>query len=100
MLTGRQCPGKPHNPNHPHEPGRPGTNRPPRASEIAQGTPIALASSAAFRIQTIVAVGRKAQEALARKGVEAPPVRHPAQGGARIFATQLAQVEEASLSGP
>ncbi|MER6535675.1 uracil-DNA glycosylase [Streptomyces sp900105755] len=87
-------------PNHPHEPGRPGTNRPPRASEIAQGTPIALALSAAFRIQTIVAVGRKAQEALARNGVEAIPVRHPAQGGARIFATQLAQVDEASLSGP
>ncbi|MER6227407.1 uracil-DNA glycosylase [Streptomyces sp900105755] len=87
-------------PNHPHEPGRPDTNRPPRASEIAQGTPIALALSAAFRIQTIVAVGRKAQEALARNGVEALPVRHPAQGGARIFATQLAQVEEASLPDP
>ncbi|MFE9360551.1 hypothetical protein ACFYPB_41725 [Streptomyces olivaceoviridis] len=67
---------------------------PPRASEITQGTPIALALSAAFQIQTIVAVGRKAQEALARSGVKAIPVRHPAQGGSRIFATRLAQVQE------
>ncbi|MGV9706888.1 uracil-DNA glycosylase [Streptomyces sp. NPDC003483] len=81
-------------PNHPHEPGRPDTNRPPRAAEIAEGTPIALALTSAFRIKTVVAVGRKAQDALARNGVTAIPVRHPAQGGARIFATQLARIDE------
>ncbi|MET9122345.1 uracil-DNA glycosylase [Streptomyces sp. NPDC004528] len=81
-------------PNHPHEPGRPDTNRPPRAAEIAEGTPIALALTTAFRIKTVVAVGRKAQDALARNGVTAIPVRHPAQGGARIFATQLARIDE------
>ncbi|MFE4547046.1 uracil-DNA glycosylase [Streptomyces sp. NPDC056785] len=81
-------------PNHPHEPGRPDTNRPPRAAEIAEGTPIALALTSAFRITTVVAVGRKAQDALARNGVTAIPVRHPAQGGARIFANQLARIDE------
>lgn len=87
-------------PNHPHEPGRPHTNRPPRAAEIAEGTPIALALAAAFPLTTIVAVGRKAQNALARNGVTAIPVRHPAQGGARTFATQLARLDEETQSEP
>ncbi|MFE5140662.1 uracil-DNA glycosylase [Streptomyces fagopyri] len=80
-------------PNHPHEPGRLDTNRPPRAAEIAEGTPVALALASAFRIKTVVAVGREAQDALARNGVTAIPVRHPAQGGARFFATQLARLD-------
>ncbi|MFG3590540.1 uracil-DNA glycosylase [Streptomyces sp. NPDC047990] len=87
-------------PNHPHEPGRPRTNRAPRAAEIAEGTPIALALTAAFRAGTIVAVGRKAEGALARNGVTAMPIRHPAQGGARIFATRLAQLDEEPASSP
>ncbi|MFC5198153.1 hypothetical protein [Streptomyces kaempferi] len=86
-------------PNHPHESGRPATNRAPRAAVIAEGTPIALAMAAAFRITTIVAVGRKAQgAAIARNAVQAIPLRHRAQGGARIFATQLAQLDEEAQS--
>lgn len=81
-------------PNHPHEPGRPRTNRAPRAAEVQAGTPIALALAQAFEIETIVAVGRKAQAALARNGVAATVVRHPAQGGARLFASQLAAINE------
>ncbi|SCF94891.1 MULTISPECIES: uracil-DNA glycosylase [unclassified Streptomyces] len=77
-------------PNHPHEPGRPESNRTPRAAEIADGVPIVLALAEAFSITTVIAVGRKSQYALARNGVTAAAVRHPAQGGARIFATQLA----------
>jgi hypothetical protein len=77
-------------PHHPHEPGRPATNRTPRAAEVAAGTPVALALAEAFDIATVVAVGRKSQGALARNGVTASAVRHPAQGGARIFADQLA----------
>lgn len=79
-------------PHHPHEPGRPATNRTPRASEVAAGAPVALALAEAFAVTTVVAVGRKAQGALARNGVEAVAVRHPAQGGARIFAAQLAEL--------
>ncbi|WP_176725098.1 MULTISPECIES: uracil-DNA glycosylase [unclassified Streptomyces] len=77
-------------PHHPHAPGDPHTNRTPRASEIAAGAPIALALAAAFGITSLVAVGRKAQGALAAGGLTAPAIRHPAQGGARIFAAQLA----------
>ncbi|MGW1046476.1 uracil-DNA glycosylase [Streptomyces sp. NPDC002547] len=87
-------------PNHPHEHGRPYTNRPPRAAEIAEGTPIALALAAAFPIRMIVAVGRKAQNALVRNGVAAIAVRHPAQGGARTFTTQLAQLDVETRSDP
>jgi uracil-DNA glycosylase len=82
-------------PNHPHEPGRPGTNRTPRAAEITAGAPIALALAESFGITSIVAVGRKAQQALARVGVAATAVRHPAQGGARMFAAQLTALNTA-----
>ncbi len=87
-------------PNHPHEPGRPGTNRAPRATEVAAGAPIALALAEAFGITAFLAVGRKAQGALARAGVDATPVRHPAQGGARAFTEQLAAYNAASYEGP
>jgi hypothetical protein len=82
-------------PLHPHEPGRPATNRTPRAAEIAAGTPVALALAEAFGITTFAAVGRKAEAALSRNGIPATPIRHPAQGGARIFTTQLAALNEA-----
>jgi hypothetical protein len=83
-------------PHHPHEPGRPSTNRAPRASEVAAGAPIALELAAAFGITAFLAVGRKAQGALGRAGIEATAVRHPAQGGARTFTEQLAAFNAAS----
>jgi uroporphyrinogen-III synthase len=57
---------------------------------VRAGTPIALELARAFGITSFLAVGRKSQEALARVGLDAVPVRHPAQGGSRIFARQLA----------
>jgi hypothetical protein len=86
-------------PNHPHEPGRPATNRAPRAAEVAAGAPVARALAEAFGITTFLAVGRKAQGALARAGIEATPLRHPAQGGARAFTEQLAAFNAASYEG-
>lgn len=83
-------------PNHPHEPGRPATNRPPRASEVAAGAPIVLELAEAFGITAFLAVGRKAQGALAQAGIEATQVRHPAQGGARTFTEQLAAFNASS----
>lgn len=70
----------------------------PTRRRVAEGTPIALAMAAAFRITTIVAVGRKVQGSLVRNAVQAIPLRHPAQGGARIFATQLVQLDEEAQS--
>ena len=51
-----------------------------------------------FWIETIAAVGRKAQGAMASVGVEAPALRHPAQGGALIFAAQLRELDERMLA--
>lgn len=83
-------------PHHPFVAGDPRTNRTPRPAEVRTGTPAALELARAFGIETIVAVGRKAQGALAAEGVDAPAVRHPAQGGARRFAEQLAALNRAS----
>ncbi|WP_431278517.1 uracil-DNA glycosylase [Leifsonia poae] len=77
-------------PHHPFVAGDPHTNRTPRPSEVRAGTPVALQVARAFGIETILAVGRKAQGALSAEGIEAPAVRHPAQGGARQFAEQVA----------
>ncbi|WP_405583703.1 uracil-DNA glycosylase [Streptomyces sp. NBC_01190] len=77
-------------PHHPFLAGDVHTNRTPRASEVAAGAPIALALAETFGITTFVAVGRKSQGALAAGGITATAVRHPAQGGARIFAEQVA----------
>jgi hypothetical protein len=76
-------------PHHPFVAGDPLTNRAPRRPEVAAGIPVALALAALFGIERIVAVGRVAQRALLDNGVEAAAVRHPAQGGARIFAEQV-----------
>jgi hypothetical protein len=68
------------------------TNRTPRPAEVRSGAPVALALLEALggveRVR-VVAVGRKAQGALALAGIEAIAVRHPAQGGATQFTEQL-----------
>ncbi|MCA5923948.1 uracil-DNA glycosylase [Curtobacterium oceanosedimentum] len=68
------------------------TNRTPRPAEVRAGAPVALALVEALggadRVR-VVAVGRKAQGALALAGIDATAVRHPAQGGARQFTEQL-----------
>ncbi len=86
-------------PNHPFVPGDRSTNRPPRTHEVRAGAPVALALAAAFRIRVIAAVGRKAQRAMAEAGVSAPALRHPAQGGAATFTTQLHELNERMLAG-
>ncbi|MFD1722804.1 uracil-DNA glycosylase [Amnibacterium endophyticum] len=77
-------------PNHPFRAGDPLTNRPPRVPEVRAGAPVALELLRALRIRRVIAVGRKAEAALALAGVDAVAVRHPAQGGAGIFARQMA----------
>jgi uracil-DNA glycosylase len=86
-------------PHHPFLAGDPRTNRTPRTAEVREGAPVALALLAAFEIRTVVAVGRKAQGALAAAGVAATHVRHPAQGGAALFAAQL-EALRAQETGP
>jgi hypothetical protein len=66
------------------------TNRTPRPAEVRAGAPVALALAEAMGARRFVAVGRKAQGALAAAGIDAVAVRHPAQGGAALFTAQLA----------
>jgi uracil-DNA glycosylase len=84
-------------PHHPFVTGKPQTNRTPRSSEVRAGGPAALELIRALGIETVVAVGRKAQGALAEAGIEAPAVRHPAQGGARLFTEQVLALNRASF---
>ncbi|MCU1413657.1 MAG: hypothetical protein JWN80_997 [Microbacteriaceae bacterium] len=83
-------------PHHPFERGNPLTNRTPRPAEVRGGTAIALHLADALGIELIVSVGRKAQAAMLASGVETIAVRHPAQGGAAIFARQLAELNARS----
>ncbi|OIH92810.1 uracil-DNA glycosylase [Curtobacterium sp. MCBA15_001] len=68
------------------------TNRTPRPAEVRAGAPVTLALLEAIGARRVVAVGRKAQGALASAGIEAVAVRHPAQGGATQFTAQLAEL--------
>lgn len=79
-------------PWHPHKPGQPLTNRTPRTSEAALGTPFWQALAQLFAVRTIVAVGNVAHRSLLRSGVDAPKIRHPAHGGRAGFKSGLEQL--------
>lgn len=81
-------------PDHPFRAGDPATNRSPRPAEVRSGAPIVLELIRALGVRRVVAVGRKAEGALALAGVPATAVRHPAQGGAAIFARQMAALRD------
>jgi uracil-DNA glycosylase len=72
-------------PFHPHRSGKPQSNRPPKISELAPGRPFVEKLLNLFPIQTIVAVGNKAETALNRWEFDFVKVRHPSQGGKRDF---------------
>ena len=82
-------------PHHPFAAPDRLTNRTPRPAEVRDGAPVALALLEALRASgstgevRVVAVGRKAQGALALAGIDAVAVRHPAQGGAKQFTGQV-----------
>ena len=79
-------------PWHPHKPGQPLTNRTPRPSEAALGTPFWQALAELFAVRTIVAVGNVAHRSLLRNGHDAPRIRHPAHGGRAGFKSGLEQL--------
>lgn len=79
-------------PNHPFRAPDRATNRAPRAPEVAAGAAIALELVHALGAPRVVAIGRKAEHALAAAGIAAVAVRHPAQGGAGLFAAQMAEL--------
>ncbi|MEM1055326.1 MAG: uracil-DNA glycosylase [Bacteroidota bacterium] len=79
-------------PFHPHKPGDPLTIRAPRVREIRQFAGALEAVVAATEPERVVALGRVAERALTAVGVESRYVRHPSQGGARLFEAGMAEV--------
>lgn len=76
-------------PFHPHRPGEPRSNRTPKRAEIEFGRPVLLDLLAAFGIERLFAVGNIAHASLAAAGIDAPKIRHPAQGGKNEFVAGL-----------
>jgi hypothetical protein len=79
-------------PMHPFHPGKPDSIRAPRQSEINDFLPVLKEVVLWAQPLRILAVGRKAENALSRISVEAEYIRHPSQGGARIFEEGVSRV--------
>lgn len=77
-------------PFHPFRRGSQQTNRPPLLCELALGEEVVCDLLNAFQIDQVIAVGRKAAEALRRWGIPAAQVRHPGHGGKNDFRRGLA----------
>ena len=76
-------------PWHPHRKGDLLSNRTPTENEIARGLPFIKRLIDSYDFELIVAVGNKASAILNIAGIEHSHVRHPANGGAKKFATQM-----------
>jgi hypothetical protein len=78
-------------PWHPHRRGGPLSNRRPEPSLVAANLHVLeLLLQALAPAPRLLAAGRTAQAALARLGLDAAAVRHPAHGGAALCRRQLA----------
>jgi uracil-DNA glycosylase len=86
-------------PFHPHRAGNPESNRPPRAAELRQGLPFLQAALALAPAVPVVALGNCAHRSLATLGAPHHRLRHPAQGGATLFANGLAAIVGALYEG-
>jgi hypothetical protein len=68
------------------------SNRTPTDDELAAGHQVLLQLLKIGRFRQVVAVGEKSAAQLERLGIAAVKVRHPANGGAGKFRTQLADL--------
>lgn len=78
-------------PFHPHQPGNYTSNRTPLKSVIEMGKCPLLELMSLFKIQNVIAIGRKAEGSLKSLKIPAHYVRHPAQGGKNEFVTGMRQ---------
>lgn len=77
-------------PWHPYKPDKGMlSNRTPTDDEVLLGRPVLNALRAYVGQARIVAVGQKSAALLTAMGIDAPVVRHPANGGAGQFRAQL-----------
>jgi uracil-DNA glycosylase len=78
-------------PFHPFAAGNPHSNRMPTAGELLIGERFVSRLLRLFPIESVVAIGNQASRTLASLGVEHTKVRHPSQGGKRLFVEGMAQ---------
>jgi hypothetical protein len=83
-------------PFHPHRRGEPLSIRTPTAGEIDAFVSVVKSFLGVIQPRYVAAVGRKAQRALDRLDVPNTYVRHPSQGGARIFEEQVIELLKAA----
>ncbi|EMG2119831.1 uracil-DNA glycosylase [Pseudomonas aeruginosa] len=77
---------------HPHALGAPRTNRTPTDTEVQAGFAALLLLKEAFPQARWIATGKIAQESLLTNGIEFDAVRHPANGGSRLFAEGMSSL--------
>lgn len=76
-------------PFHPFKEGESQSNRAPNAAELEKGKEILLELVGLFKIEHIVAVGKKAYHKVSDLDIKHSYVRHPANGGAKEFGDSL-----------
>lgn len=76
-------------PFHPHKADEALSNRTPTPTELTAGWPYTKALLELNGACRVLAVGQKAAQTLAAFGVEATPLRHPANGGATLYKAQF-----------
>lgn len=76
-------------PFHPHKPKKLQSNRRPTQKEITQGQSFLENLCTIFPIQTVIAVGNTAANALNRWNIPHEKIRHPSHGGKQAFQSGL-----------
>jgi len=83
-------------PLHPFKSGEPMSIRTPTIGELIQFAPSLRELTDVVSPRFVVAVGRRAELLLGRIGVECTYIRHPSQGGARLFEDGIRSVMDRS----
>jgi hypothetical protein len=81
-------------PFHPHKKGSEDSNRTPLKKELLLGEKPLLKMIKMYNIETVVAVGNKAEENLNSLNIPHKKIRHPAQGGKNEFVKGIKELKE------
>ena len=85
-------------PFHPFHAGNPSSNRLPCAEELGMGERFIVTLLRMFPIERIVAIGNQAARSLTALGIDHHKVRHPSQGGKKLFVEGMARVSQELLT--
>lgn len=79
-------------PFHPFHAGNPRSNRMPSSGELETGARFVARLLRLFPIERVVAIGNQADRTLTSLGVDHVKVRHPSQGGKKLFVDGMARL--------